>query len=806
MWVKKVRQRHTILFSETLVSTVAMLALLLAAPLVTGSAAFAQIPKLSNILPLDSQQNSTNLKKVSPEQQRKTITAALAEAEAERDRMLAASAGIDRQDVKEKYRLLDGLVTRLNSQLNLINEREELRHTRIAVDRKAQSWAGFPEPPPYSILKIDEIMGTVLTARAALRGLGTNQELLDRQVAQFKESALQIRELERQASDALEQAKTSEERLTASRNKELTGIRAHNADTMAELMALRYEVLGERLGVARVELDLLERQLAEARKRMVFSQAHLNTALARLKSNRLTLETELEAALFRDSRSRTGLVRARQELDAFTLSHGAADTSATTVAGRAEREARHRAALAWVESSRFGTEVVSSLIAINNSNSASWEQRYAALTGTNAEKRREVVAEFRASRERLKPWLEFAKHQLEMYQVAEHEQEKRLGAMTAQSPLRAAEGDLLAARLLQREVAERQTGAVVQSDVELQSWLEDIERIQQTRSITDRMKDFAGMFPHILRNVWSFELFAIEDSVEVAGQKIISSRGVTVGKSVGAILLLLFGYSITAYLGRRVQLMMISRFGTSAHQANVIRRWLMALTIFSLLVITLNLARIPLTVFAFLGGALAIGVGFGTQTIIKNFISGILILMERNMKVGDTVDVDGVVGRVVTVDMRASTILGFDGVETVIPNSTFLENKVTNWTHTNAKLRRNVRVGVAYGSQITRVRDVLNECAQAHELVLKNPPPEVLFEDFGDSSQVFAVYFWINFGPEVNPLQVASDLRFMIDQRFSEEKISIAFPQRDVHLDSSLPFRIEMITAPALSPSGGTIT
>jgi potassium efflux system protein len=195
---------------------------------------------------------------------------------------------------------------------------------------------------------------------------------------------------------------------------------------------------------------------------------------------------------------------------------------------------------------------------------------------------------------------------------------------------------------------------------------------------------------------------------------------------------------------------------------------------------------------------LAIGVGFGTQTLIKNFISGILILLERNIKVGDTIDVDGVVGRIVTVDIRASTVLGFDGVETVIPNSMFLENKVTNWTHTNARLRRIVWVGVAYGSLTTQVRDILAECANEHGLILKDPPAEALFDDFGDNSLIFALYFWIDYGPEVNPLQVASDLRFMIDKRFAEENIVIAFPQRDVHLDSAEPLRVEMVYPPGI--------
>lgn len=123
-----------------------------------------------------------------------------------------------------------------------------------------------------------------------------------------------------------------------------------------------------------------------------------------------------------------------------------------------------------------------------------------------------------------------------------------------------------------------------------------------------------------------------------------------------------------------------------------------------------------------------------------------------------------------------------------------IERLVTNWTHTNAMLRRIVRVGVAYGSPATKVRDVLVECGNAHGQILKDPPPEALFEDFGDSSLIFALYFWVEHGAETNPLQVASDLRFMIDQRFAEEEIAIAFPQRDIHLDTRQPLRVEVVT------------
>ncbi len=644
----------------------------------------------------------------------------------------------------------------------------------------------------------DELMGSLLIARAKVQGLTSNQELFSQQVSHYRELAKHAKEMERQAADELVSAQSSGEGLAASWQNELAGLRTRNADAIAESIALRYEVLGERLGVAGVEVDLLTRQLAEARKRMVFSQADLNKVQARLKSSRVSLEQELDASLARDSHRRSVLARTQEKLNTFILRHGKSDDTSAIGAQRDGLEARNQAALAWVESLRFETEVVTSLIAISKSDSTFWDKRYSAITGKEAEKQRALVEEFRKSRDQLKPWLEYTGQQLELHQAAEREQESRLVKINEGSPLRAAELDLLAALHLQRELAERQKFAVEQLDFERQVWLEDIESAQQSRSITARVRDWIGESSDIVKRVWRFELFAVEDSVEVAGQKIVTSRGITVGKTVGALLLFLVGYFIAAYLGRRVQRVMVTRFGVAEHQSNVIRRWLLALTVFILLIISLNLVRIPLTVFAFLGGALAIGVGFGTQTLIKNFISGILILLERNIKVGDTIDVDGVVGRIVTVDIRASTVLGFDGVETVIPNSMFLENKVTNWTHTNARLRRIVRVGVAYGSLTTQVRDILAECANEHSLILKNPPAEALFDDFGDNSLIFALYFWIDYGPEVNPLQVASDLRFMIDKRFAEENIVIAFPQRDIHLDSAEPLRVEMVYPPGI--------
>ena len=144
-----------------------------------------------------------------------------------------------------------------------------------------------------------------------------------------------------------------------------------------------------------------------------------------------------------------------------------------------------------------------------------------------------------------------------------------------------------------------------------------------------------------------------------------------------------------------------------------------------------------------MGGALAIGVGFGTQTIIKNVISGIIILFERKIRVGDIIALGGMTGHVIAVDLRASTVRGFDGVEALVPNSSFLENQVVNWTYSNPRIRREIRLGIAYGSPIRAAAEIIARCAEDHAQVLKDPPPEVFFEDFGDNALLLVLVFWV---------------------------------------------------------------
>jgi small-conductance mechanosensitive channel len=182
-------------------------------------------------------------------------------------------------------------------------------------------------------------------------------------------------------------------------------------------------------------------------------------------------------------------------------------------------------------------------------------------------------------------------------------------------------------------------------------------------------------------------------------------------------------------------------------------------------------------------GFLSVGIGFGLQNITSNFISGLILLFERPISVGDFVTVGGDVGFVVQIKMRSTIIQTLDNVSIIVPNSNFVESSVINWSHDDPKIRIHCKVGVAYGSDIDLVQKVLLEVAAAHTEVLKTPVPEARFVSFGDSSLDFDLLVWI-LEPRKEFL-IRSQINYAIDAIFRKNDIEIPFPKRDLYLQMS---------------------
>lgn len=203
--------------------------------------------------------------------------------------------------------------------------------------------------------------------------------------------------------------------------------------------------------------------------------------------------------------------------------------------------------------------------------------------------------------------------------------------------------------------------------------------------------------------------------------------------------------------------------------------------------IALSTVGFKLSAFTVFAGIVGVGIGFGLQNIASNFISGIILLFERPIKVGDRVVVNNIVGDVDKINMRATVIKTLDNEHIIVPNSHFLEGQVINRSYSDKIMRIVIPVGVAYGSDVEKVRALLLQAAeeegQASPVIVNKPVPFVNFKSFGDSSLDFELFVWINDPTEI--ITIKSNLNFRINHIFNDHQVEIPFPQRDIHIRSN---------------------
>jgi potassium efflux system protein len=249
----------------------------------------------------------------------------------------------------------------------------------------------------------------------------------------------------------------------------------------------------------------------------------------------------------------------------------------------------------------------------------------------------------------------------------------------------------------------------------------------------------------------------------------------------------LIGAILAGRLIRRVTTRFLIRRGGAQAQGTAYAVARIAQYSVALIIVLVGLDNVGLSLSALatFGTFLSVGIGFGLQNIVQNFVSGLILLIERPVQKGDFVRVGDTAGTVEEIAMRATRIITRDGVAIIVPNSELISGRVVNLSAPTSTYRVRVAVGVAYGSDTSTVRRVLLDVAGGEPRVLEAPPPAVFFRDFADSSLAFELCVWLQ-DPHEEPL-ATSDLRFAIDAAFREAGIEIPFPQRDLHLRSGLP-------------------
>ena len=677
----------------------------------------------------------------------------------------------------ERQRLLDRLVAAYGERLNLLDETDALRRSTPKQQDRSEQIAEFAGPPPYPALRVDELRDELDLVRDRLKHRISSTRILESQKQSLIEAQRRAAEALRLADDQLARAKSEQDIEKARKAKEIAALRLQL--TEAELVNLGIGLQGIQDEIQALELftkdseSLVTRVLPQQK----LAKADVETRQAKLRANLGKLTSELDGRVAANTRQ----LAQREQL-------------AKSLAAKGEDPATNQQLKLldeMLETGRVEMMVLGWMQTVVQYGIDAWTHRYAAHNGDDPVAKASALAALRTIKTEVDARMPLIRELAAAAQGAIDQQEMRLKDVLLDTEATARESALLETLKQRLRVLQRVELAGERLNRVLTRWLGDLGFSGEAGAARD-WKLAAANAGAALKQIWNFELFAVEDSAVVEGRTVTTSYGVTVGKSIGVLLIYVLAYWLCSMLSRRLERLMVTRFAVDEQLASVTRRWIMIAVSVVLIVLVLNLARIPLTVFAFMGGALAIGIGFGTQTIIKNVISGIIILFERKIRVGDIIAIGGTTGHVTAVDLRASTIRSFDGVEALVPNSSFLENQVVNWTYSNSQIRREIRIGIAYGSPVHEAAEIIAGCAEDHGHVLNDPPPAVFFEDFGDNALIMALVFWVELNASLPGRRIDSDLRFAIEKRLRTAGIDIPFPQRDIRLNvaDALPVQI----------------
>jgi potassium-dependent mechanosensitive channel len=305
----------------------------------------------------------------------------------------------------------------------------------------------------------------------------------------------------------------------------------------------------------------------------------------------------------------------------------------------------------------------------------------------------------------------------------------------------------------------------------------------------------------VLLDVWELAPSPVETWRQVVGWGfMVAGLEITVGRIVFAAILVYL--TVTAsWLARTIVSTEVSRsWGFERGVAESINALLHYAVITLGVLLALGALGVELQSFAIVAGALGVGIGFGLQNVVNNFVSGLILLFERPVRVGDTVEIAGEWGTIKRIGLRSTVVVTFTQSELIVPNGDLVSEKVTNWTLTNPITRMAIPVGVAYGSDVEKVLKILVETASAHPAIVGEPSAMALFTGFGDSSLDFELRIWIKEIPARLPARSA--VLAEIDRRFREEGIEIPFPQRDLHIRSVDAPAVERMLPPAAPADG----
>jgi potassium efflux system protein len=676
----------------------------------------------------------------------------------------AQQLGVNLSLLKRRTGLLKELRAAYEGWLENLEKEAVIAKEQKALTKKVTMLKerGVTEPPPYSLSFYDDLLSQQQFFAQRQEGYALSNSLfvehLDFLREKLEETGKRWRLLEDElAAAALPQAqkKLRFEAEVAGLEKELAETKYLAAKTYRHIFELLQEMARKQKEVYRAQADWVQKHLLIQDSDL----AHQITLLAQKQDKLAIKQAKIQRAL-QDMAKNWGKVE--KELPA---------------SGPLREEISQEKQI-WRHTQQIFSKTLMDHLNVLHFTEDLWKKRIALLKSkVSQEQLVKWQAGFAKNEEMEKKYFKYLGDQNVVVQGQLAVLKKRLAEPGLDPRIR----DILNSEKESDAALIQEQNALIQTLTDTSQLLQRVSFETKARMTQNPWSSFKAKVGVSLQHFLNFEIWVID------------KQSVSVRRFLGALAFLIISILLTRIILHHLIYPLLKKTLWRQTKPEILQKTISYLAYFVVFLITLGKLRIPLQSFATLGGGIAIGLGFAAQTVIKNFISGFILLGEKSIDIGDLVEVGGILGNVKDIGSRSTLLRTGENKDILVPNSNFLENTITNWTRKDRRIRAQVTVGVAYGSPVDQVKELLLQAVSACDQILKNPQPFVLFNDFGDNALIFDIYFWIEVVGVMGRRIIQSTLRFKIDELFRTAGIVIAFPQRDVHLDTQGPVEVRLV-------------
>ena len=632
---------------------------------------------------------------------------------------------------------------------------------------KTQQQIGLSQKPPYFLGFYDHLLDQAASVAQEKETVQSEKRFVEKALQNTRSRLEQEEKILRSLKEQLERTEKLKNGTKLKWDLEQSRLNMELAQAISYFQQMKLENLQTQLGLAELKTNVAQQSIAWVSSHLKFDQKGLDKKLQEFEKERSELQ-ERQNKLMREQ---------KQVENAWFLAQKG-ESKAKSEADRFVAASFLKTREIWRETYQRVLEQTEHMVHLLNQREQAWKRRYELIKAE-------------VDHEQLKAWFKDAETQIDSIDAILalqqshwtnlHSQiaalEKRISEEGVNPEIKQHIGEQLIAFRKSAERSLEYMAVLLAAKGANRRLFDEIALVSEDIALWEKTLVIGST----AKKVWNFELWVIDD------------HAVTVRKVVIALFIFVFGLFTVNYLMRVIKNRLLPRMNLEASAAAALEKIIYYLGFLLVILFGLHIVNIPLTAFTFLGGAIAIGVGFGAQNLINNFISGFIIMAERPISIGDLIEMEGNFAIVEEIGTRCTRIRTAANVHILVPNSSFLEKNITNWTLSDQLIRSNVTVGVVYGSPLREVKRLLIKAVSTHNNIIPKPEPFVLFNDFGDNALVFNVYFWITMDRIMDRRTIESDVRFIIDELFRQANIIIAFPQRDVHLDTTKPIEFRML-------------